>query len=60
MKILVAEENGLVECHNSLSFSVATILVESLKFRLDPHMSCYFNMELIDPTTSGGIHAPAT
>ena len=60
MKMLVVGKNGLVEYVNSLSFTVATRQMESLKSCLDPHMLCYFTMELIDPTTSGIIHAPAT
>ena len=60
MKISVVGENGLVECMNSLSFTVATKLVESLKSRLDPYMPYYFAMELIDPTASRGIPLPTT
>ena len=60
MKIPVVGENGLVECMNSLSFTVATRLVESLKSRLDPCMPYYFAMELIDPTASRGIPSPTT
>ena len=60
MKIPVVGENGLVECMNSLSFPVATRLVESLKRRLDPYMLYYFAMELIDPIVSRGIPLPTT
>ena len=60
MKISVVGGNGLVECMNSLSFTVATRLVESLKSRLDPCMPYYFAMELIDPTASRGIPSPTT
>ena len=59
-KISVAGGNGLVECVNSLSFTVATRLMKSLKTRLDPRMACYFAIELIDPTALGGTHTPAT
>ena len=55
-----SRENGLVECVNSLSFAVATRLVKTLKISLDPHIPCYFTLKIIDPTTSRGIHAPAT
>ena len=60
MKISVVGKNGLVECMNSLSFTVATKLVESLKSCLDPYMPYYFAMELIDPTASRGIPLPTT
>ena len=39
MKIAVVGENALVECVNSLSFTVKTRLVGSLKSRIDPHMT---------------------
>ena len=52
IKIPVAGENGLVECMNSLSFTVANRLVEILKSRLHLHIPYYFSIELIYSTAS--------
>ena len=60
MKISVLGKDGLVESMNSLSFTVATKLVESLKSRLDPYMPYYSAIELIDSTTLRGIPLPTT
>ena len=60
MKISVLGKDGLVESMNSLSFTVATKLVESLKSRLDPYMPYYSAIELINSTTSRGIPLPTT
>ena len=54
MKIPVVGKHGLVACVDSLSFSVANKLLESLESRLDPYMPYYLAMELIDPTGSRG------
>lgn len=60
MKISVVGNHGLVECMDSLLFTVATKLVERLKSCLDSYMPYYFAMELIDPTASRGKHLPTT
>ena len=60
MKISVVGNHGLVECMDSLLFTVATKLVEILKSHLDSYMPFYFTMELIDPTASRGKHLPTT
>ena len=60
MKTPFVGNNGFMECMHSLSFTVETRLVESLKSRFDPFMTCYFATELSGPIDSKGSPLPTT